>query len=133
MLAKSIRRRLAGGLLTTALVAASVGAVAAQPSSFAGRWDTQYNAMRLRQDDSGHVTGPYAFNDGRIEGQVNDRTLTGYWAQSSSEQRCAISRLGSRYWGRLSFVLSADGGTFTGRWNYCSADPSGSWSGTRAR
>ncbi len=87
--------------------------------------------MTLSQTGT-RVSGSYSQDGGRIDGQVSGGRLTGYWAENGSDQRCPTQRLGTYYWGRIDWVLSADGRRFTGKWSYCSAEPGGSWTGARS-
>ncbi|MFI4974478.1 MAG: hypothetical protein ACHP84_08070 [Caulobacterales bacterium] len=133
------RRKLALAWLAlvgaVALGASGSAACAAPHSSFAGVWDTSddsFNTMTLRRQMA-DVEDEYTFKDGRIWAEPHGRTLTGYWVQSSSSQQCATSKLGSQYWGRIAFTLSAKGRSFYGVWGYCDADPTVGMTGTRSR
>ena len=115
-------------------IAVAIGLAAAGPHHGAvnGVWrQSTYDRLTLHQDKKDHITGVYAFKDGRIEGQVSGRTLTGLWSQSSAGERCDAERLGSHYWGKVKLTASRDGRSFDGKWGYCDAAPTDGWSGTR--
>ena len=100
---------------------------------FEGRWSTKTSGeMRLKQNGA-HISGTYALNNGRIEGEVDGKRLTGLWAQSNSGRRCNTQQLGSFYWGRFSFQLNGDGEGWSGPWSYCDEanGSGGTWEATR--
>jgi len=80
---------------------------AAQAASWTGSWDTRWRgggAMLDLQEQDGRVTGSYPLYGGRIEAEVRSRELHGRWIE------------GDRF-GRILFVMSADGATFMGRFD----------------
>ena len=83
----------------------------------AGIYKTDFNEMTISQTGN-RVTGTYKYSNGRIEGTLNGRTLTGWWYQSNGK-------------GRLIFEFNADFSAFTGKWSYNDAQPSSGWNGTR--
>lgn len=97
---------------------------------FAGDWSTSEGDMSLSAAGD-RVSGTYSQDNGRIDGHVSGRHLTGYWSEAGSAQDCGTVRLGSRFWGRVDWVLSADGRRFEGRWGYCDATPATRWTGDR--
>jgi hypothetical protein len=107
---------------------------AGSSNGFAGDWESDNGAVSLVAS-GGHVTGSYTGDGGRLDGVEQDGTLSGYWAEGSSDQPCASERLGTVNWGRFTWTLGADGRSFAGSWSYCDADPAtqpgGSWTGTR--
>lgn len=109
--------------------------VADQPTpaaagGFGGRWTTSEGEMDLVQSGSS-VNGTYSQDNGRLSGEVVGGRLAGYWAEDGSNTRCATERMGSFYWGRIEWTLSAAGDGFEGGWSYCDQPVSGSWRGTR--
>ncbi|MFA5555327.1 MAG: hypothetical protein WDA68_12370 [Phycisphaerae bacterium] len=84
-----------------------------------GTYKTSFAEMTLRQSGN-RVTGTYKYRNGRIEGTLNGRTLTGRWTQSNSK-------------GRFVFNFNSDFSGFTGYWSYNDAQPNSSnkWDGTR--
>ena len=94
------------------LIAALLMLFAAMPARAAdpdwtGRWDTRWReggAHLELQQQGNHVTGAYPSYGGRIEGEVVGRELRGRWIE------------GPRF-GGISFVLSADGQSFMGRYD----------------
>jgi len=99
--------------------------------SYSGAWNTTEGAMTLTQGGD-RVTGTYSQDNGRIDGQfAAGGRLTGYWAEDGSAQQCNFPRMGSPFWGRFDWVLSADGRHFDGKWSYCDAEPDRAWTGDR--
>lgn len=116
---------------------------AARPFSFNGAWDVKsssgWTARFTLKEAGATATGNYANPTGRIAAQLlaADRgTLSGYWYQSESGQKCTTQREGTYYWGKIVLRLSNNDG-FTGWWDYCgtrsSSNPHGEYSGTRAQ
>jgi hypothetical protein len=66
-----------------------------------------------------------------MQGVLNRNVFDGYWIEDASGQRCQQPMNGRYFWGRLRFVFEGD--RFSGQWGYCNAEPSSSWTGTRAR
>lgn len=85
--------------------------------SVAGIYDTDFNEMTLQQNGTS-VTGTYKHANGRIEGTLNGKTLTGWWYQSNAK-------------GRFTFVFNSDISGFTGKWNYNEAEPANAWNGKK--
>lgn len=101
------------------------------PAQVAGVvWNTTYGDMTLRAEGD-RVVGSYSIEDGTIVGQFNGSTLVGMWVEPSSARSCSTTVDGSKYWGRIEFTFNEDYSGFSGRWNYCDADPSRSWTGSR--
>lgn len=96
--------------------------------SSAGVWDTSEGVLTFIQSGS-MVTGNYSQDNGKIDGIMTGVVLDGYWAETSSGQRCATPHNGNYYWGRIHFVFS--GNTFSGAWGYCDANPDHSWTGKK--
>lgn len=104
-------------------------------SLWQGSWRTSEGSMNLQfaadgQDDT-ILSGSYSQDGGRIEGYIQQNILNGYWAENGSAQRCSTPRLGTYHWGRIRFNLNDAGNAFTGKWSYCDAEPSSSWTGSR--
>ena len=89
---------------------------------WASKWDTNYGEMELRFSGD-RVTGEYESDDGRIEGVVSGRLMTGTWSEKPSYAPPKDA-------GQFEFTLSEDGRSFTGRWRYGSEGEWRSWSGT---
>jgi hypothetical protein len=98
--------------------------------AFGGGWSTSEGPMSLNQSGA-HVTGTYGGDNGRVDGQVQGNRFTGYWGEDGSAQQCGTQRLGTYFWGRVEWVLAADGRSFEGRWSYCDAEPGSAWTGQR--
>lgn len=84
-----------------------------------GVYNTDFNELTLTQTGN-KVTGTYKHANGRIEGTINGRTLTGWWYQSNGK-------------GRMVFDFNSDYSGFTGKWSYNDAQPSAKWDGTRIK
>ena len=97
---------------------------------FGGNWTSNEGDMALGQSGD-QVAGTYSSDNGQIQGTVSGEHLTGYWAEASSMMKCDVERLGTFYWGRIDWVLSADGTHFDGSWSYCGEEPTHSWTGDR--
>lgn len=92
-----------------------------QRAMFAGRFETRYGAMALRQSGN-RVSGHYSYCNGtaKVRGIVIGRVLYGIWQEPCFRRS-----------GRLRFVLSPSGESFTGVWNYFDRAPHASWDGRR--
>jgi hypothetical protein len=75
-----------------------------------GTWQTQWGAMNFEQNGN-TVTGSYVHDNGKFKGTITGNTLTGTWSE-------APSYLPPRDAGTFEFILSTDGKSFTGRWQY---------------
>jgi surface antigen len=138
-----IARSTTAAVCSAALLLSSVPA-AAQPGgapSVAGVWTTTYGEATLsvsdRRDAQGRiisreVSGPYKGEGGRLKGELQGSTLTGYWFEPNASIQCNTAREGTRYWGRIIFVFNPAADRFDGKWGYCEAAPASSdWSGQR--
>lgn len=109
--------------LTAVNVPASSCKGASSLPTFTGNWNTSFGPMQLTQTGN-QVTGTYADcpNSGAtISGQVTGSALDGTWTEPCHNAQ-----------GRIHFVLSSDGNSFTGLWAVGSNNPSAAWNGTRA-
>jgi len=111
-------------LIVMAASAASRTVAQSADATYTGHWNagSSWGDMTLTQSGT-HVTGSYAWKNGRISARVYGRYARGYWAQDASDRRCETERLGSAYWGVVTSTLSADGRSFTGTWGYCADAP----------
>lgn len=91
----------------------------AQEPVWEGRWHTFWRdgqALMTLEQEGARVTGTYRPGDGRVQGVVEGRRLTGTWSQEGGE-------------GGFSFALAPDGKSFAGRfdngefWNGERIDP----------
>ena len=115
---KKIRTLIA--VLTAAVMAMTALCIssAAAAYSWTGTWDSSWGEMKLTQNGS-KVTGTYTHDGGSISGTVSGNTLTGTWTEPGQR-------------GRIKFVMSSDGKSFSGGWSYNDADPGDSgWNATR--
>lgn len=89
-----------------------------------GAWETDWGRMELQQNGN-KVNGTYTHDQGRIQGTVSGRNLTGTWSEYPS-----YSPPGDA--GDIVFIISADCSSFDGKWRYgTSGGWSGSWTGAR--
>lgn len=89
----------------------------APPPPVAGIYDTDFKEMTLQLNGS-KVTGTYTHANGKIEGTLEGRTLTGWWYQDNGK-------------GRLVFYFSEGFDSFTGKWGYNDAQPTDQWNGKK--
>lgn len=82
-----------------------------------GVYNTDFKEMTLSQTGN-KVTGTYKHNNGRIDGTLNGRTLTGLWVQDNSK-------------GKFIFEFNSDFTGYTGKWGYNDVAPAAKWNGTR--
>jgi hypothetical protein len=106
------------------LVACIPALAAAQPANtpavpqIAGAYASTWGPMTLSQDGD-RVTGMYAYQNGRIDGTLRDRTLTFAWVEDNGA-------------GRGVFLVAADG-SLSGTWGSGNSDSSGGpWTAERA-
>jgi hypothetical protein len=81
-------------------------------------------------------TGRYETGGGLIDGTYSRPTglMNGVWTQTNGHIKCAHTRQGTHYWGRLRLKFTADESAFTGTWGYCdSRDNGGQWRGRNGR
>ncbi len=102
-----------GGLLG----APNLAQPAPPPPPVAGIYDTDFKEMTLQLSGT-KVTGTYTHADGRVEGTLEGRTLTGWWYQNNGK-------------GRFVFFFSESFDSFTGKWGYNDAEPTGQWNGKK--
>lgn len=95
----------------------SVSELTAQDIS--GVYKTEWGNITFLQNGSS-VTGSYPLNNGRIEGTLEGRVLTGRWYQSNGS-------------GRIRFEFNSDSSAFTGKWSRGDAEPLSAWNGTRVQ
>ena len=89
-----------------------------------GAWETDWGRMELQQNGN-KVNGTYTHDQGRIQGTVSGRNLTGTWSEYPS-----YSPPGDA--GDIVFIISEDCSSFDGKWRYgTSGGWSGSWTGAR--
>ena len=82
-----------------------------------GIYNSDFNELTIIQNGN-QVTGTYKYRNGRIEGTLNGRTLTGWWYQDNGK-------------GKMIFEFNSDLSGFTGKWGNSDATPTGKWNGTK--
>jgi hypothetical protein len=95
----------------------------AEPSGFAGVWDSSYAPPLILTQSGSSVTGSY--NDGQsqmILEITGDRTLEGYWIGTDARKQCETAKAGSIYWGEIELTFREDWSGYTGKWGYCLDD-----------
>ena len=93
-----------------------------------GLWGSSEGDIRFHQQGN-RIAGRYTNDNGELVGTLQNGTLSGYWIEDHSAQRCTTAKNGRYFWGRIEFRFS--GNSFSGRWGYCDDALSGSWSGQR--
>lgn len=79
-------------------------------ANWSGTWKTNFGLMTLVQNGNS-VTGTYAWNGGRIIGELQGQSLIGTWSQEKAAQ-------GKLTYGKFEFTLDSPGRSFTGKWCY---------------
>jgi hypothetical protein len=99
-----------------------------------GSWKTSEGAMTFQQDGD-ELDGFYTPDSGRIVAHRQGPNWTGLWSESAANHRCDDTRMGSHYWGRMTFTFTDQNRHFEGVWTYCSAPiASGKpWTGDRIK
>lgn len=88
---------------------------------FAGTWTTNWGDMTLTGSGD-RISGTYSHSQGNLQGAVTGNVLRFHWTQKGNGNK-----------GAGKFLLSADGKTFSGSWNYEDDPdkPGSSWTGSR--
>lgn len=83
--------------------------------------------MTFTQDGSS-ISGSYTHDNGKIEGKLEGRVLSGRWSESPTYAPTHDA-------GDFEFVFSEDLKTFSGKWRYGFEKKSwdGAWTGTRSK
>jgi hypothetical protein len=94
-----------------------------------GNWATTEGVIAFRQEGR-RVNGSYnPAENGQIVGELSGNTLTGYWIEDASGQRCSRPMNGRYFWGQIKWVF--DGSRFNGSWGYCDGPLNAAWSGSK--
>ncbi|MGA0544059.1 PAN domain-containing protein [Brevundimonas sp. VNH65] len=123
---------LVSGLRGAGLTPVPTMSAAADPA-VGSVYTSDFNDLTIDRWDSDAFQARYEYAGGRLVGQADGSTVTGYWRQEMSPVTCPRERDGSRHYGRFEFRFSADRRSFTGRWSECDATPSRPWNGTFVR
>ncbi|MEM7196010.1 MAG: hypothetical protein AAF402_13755 [Pseudomonadota bacterium] len=98
--------------------------------SIYGTWTTSYGTMFIGQ--STKYVAEYSSDGGRIVGNSSDRTVSGFWVENGSAEKCDSQKDGSFHWGRFEASFNADFTVFSGKWGYCNKPATQPWNGSRA-
>ena len=82
-----------------------------------GIFTSDFNELTFIQNGN-KITGTYKYQNGRIEGILNDRTVTGFWYQTNGK-------------GKMIFEFNSGFSEFTGKWSAGDAEPNRQWNGKR--
>ena len=93
-------------------------------------WDSTEGDMIFTGDSSGKLAN-YGKDQGRILGNIIERTIDGYWVEHESSTRCDSQRDGSYYWGLFVGTFDSTFSSFDGKWSYCGEEPGADWTITR--
>jgi hypothetical protein len=89
--------------------------------SWTGTYETNWQTLSLLQNGN-KITGQYPeWDNGKIEGDVIDGILYGYWLEAPSYKPPSDA-------GQIVFVMQEDGKGFTGWWRYGNSGSWGLWS-----
>jgi hypothetical protein len=94
---------------------------------FQGKWDSNWGALEFKVNGV-KVEGNYTHDKGIIKATLtaDKKTMEGQWLESPS-----YSPPGDG--GKVTFTLSPDGNTITGKWGYGDNLNGGDWTGTRIK
>jgi len=79
-------------------------AVSTDHPDIEGLWSSSEGEISFRQQGN-RITGRYTNDNGEIVGVLHNDTLSGYWIEDNSAQRCSTPKNGRYYWGRIEFVF----------------------------
>ncbi len=103
-------------------------AISTDSPAIEGVWSSSEGDIRFQQQGN-RVAGRYPTDNGEIVGTLHSDTLSGYWIEDHSGERCATPKNGRYYWGKLELRFS--GTSFSGKWGYCNGALTGNWGGNR--
>lgn len=103
-------------------------AVSTDNPNIEGLWGSSEGEIRFRQQGN-RIAGRYPNDNGEIVGVLKNDTLSGYWIEDNSAQRCSTPKNGRYHWGRIEFVFS--GNRFSGKYAYCDGELKSPWGGER--
>ncbi len=95
-----------------------------------GAWNSSEGEIRFRQQGN-RIAGRYSTDNGEIVGSLQNDTLSGYWIEDQSAERCATPKNGRYYWGRVELRFS--GSTFSGTYGHCDGPLKSPWGGDRKK
>ncbi len=102
--------------------------ISSEVPSLEGVWSSSEGEIRFRQQGN-RVAGRYTNDNGEIVGVLNNDTLSGYWIEDNSAERCTTPKNGRYHWGRIELQFS--GKTFTGKYGHCNGSLKNPWGGNR--
>jgi hypothetical protein len=94
---------------------------------FQGKWNSNWGALEFKVNGV-KVEGNYTHDKGIIKATLtgDKKTMEGQWLESPSYSP-------PRDGGKVTFTLSPDGNTITGKWGYGDNLNGGDWTGTRIK
>ncbi len=97
-----------------------------------GIWETNWGTMYIYRYGN-IIAGWYTDDYGEIAGKlINEHTIEAVWAENSSAETCENDLYGRHNIGKVILTFDKDFTSFTGKWGYCSDEPTETnWNGTR--
>ncbi len=92
-------------------------AIVSDEVKVSGVFSSDFNELTITQSGN-QISGTYKYRNGRIEGTLYGKTLTGWWYQDNGK-------------GKFVFEFNNDLNGFIGKWGANDATPSGKWNGIR--
>lgn len=103
-------------------------AITSDVPNLEGIWSSSEGVITFRQQGN-RVAGRYPNDNGEIVGTLHNNTLSGYWIEDMSAERCSTPKNGRYYWGRVELRFS--GTTFNGKYGHCDGPMKSPWGGER--
>jgi len=93
--------------------------------------------MVLKEAGNNRVVGSYTSDGGQVQLTKEGFNLEGYWGEGSSRKDCGVTKqinqINTRYWGQLVLEFDKNLLSYTGRYGFCNANPTYTWSGKRIK
>jgi hypothetical protein len=102
------------------------------PNGFGTLTERRGSSVRFRCRAAGECSADYSVsgNVGKLVGQLGqDCRFKGHWILARGSSRCAETKAGSAYWGRLEFQFNASGRRWHGRYGICNRTLKYKWNG----
>ena len=98
-------------------------------------WDSNWGPLEVKYDADGIAIAYYADHKGGFIYLMHQggNIYHGHWAKTKANKKCSGQKNGrdgvmTSYYGK--FVVTVTEKSFSGKWGYCDATPTESWSGT---